>query len=160
VNDAKSTIGKSNENYELELLSLIHLITEYDEEIERIENQIEAIMNQYDFKILSIPGIGIQSAAVIISEYGDFSLFSGPSQMLSFAGLEPSISQSGTQSFNGHMVKRGSSHLRCALMNISSTIVKYNIVFSEYYWKKRNEGKYHRVALSHVAKKLLRIIYH
>lgn len=160
VNDAKSTIGKSNENYELELLSSIHLITKYNEEIERIENQIDAIMNQYDFKTISIPGIGIQSAAVIISEYGDLSLFSDPSQMLSFAGLEPSVSQSGTQSFSGHMVKRGSPHLRYTLMNVSSTIVKYNIVFSEYYWKKRNEGKYHRVALSHVVKKLLRIIYH
>ena len=31
--------------------------------------------------------------------------------------------------------------------------------FAEYYYKKRNEGKTHRVALSHVAKKLVRLIY-
>ena len=122
--------------------------------------QIESIMNQYNFKILSIPGIGIQSAAVIISEYADIKSFENANKLLSFAGLEPSISQSGTQSFNGHMVKRGSPHLRYTLMNVAQTIVKYNLCFSKYYWKKRNEGKYHRVALSHVVKKLLRVIYY
>ncbi|MBQ2891914.1 MAG: IS110 family transposase [Bacilli bacterium] len=60
INAAKSTIGKSNENYELELSSSIRLINCYNEEIEKIEIQIESIMNQYNFKILSIPGIGIQ----------------------------------------------------------------------------------------------------
>ena len=160
INDAKNSIGKSNENYELELLSSIFLINCYNSEITKTEKQIEGIMNQYCFKILTIPGIGIQSAAVIISEYGDFKSFKNSDQMLSFAGLEPSVSQSGTQSFNGHMVKRGSAHLRYSLMNVANTVVKYNIVFSNFYWKKRNEGKYHRVALSHVVKKLLRLIFH
>ena len=160
VNAAQSTIGKSNENYELELSSSIRLINHYNEEIEKIEAQIESIMNQYSFKILSIPGIGIQSAAVIIAEYGDIKSFDNANKLLSFAGLEPSISQSGTQSFNGHMVKRGSPHLRCTLMNVAQTVINYNICFSKLYWKKRNEGKYHRVALSHIVKKLLRVIYY
>ena len=160
VNAAQSTIGKSNENYELELSSSIRLINHYNEEIEKIETQIESIMNQYSFKILSIPGIGIQSAAVIIAEYGDIKSFDNANKLLSFAGLEPSISQSGTQSFNGHMVKRGSPHLRCTLMNVAQTVINYNICFSKLYWKKRNEGKYHRVALSHIVKKLLRVIHY
>ncbi len=159
VIEAKNTIGQSNENYELELVSSLRLINGYNEEIENIERQIEAIMNQYHFKILTIPGIGIQSAAVIISEYGDFSHFDNSDKMLSFAGLEPSVSQSGTQSFSGHMVKRGSSHLRYTLMTVAMTVFKNNPTISTYYWKKRSEGKYHRVALSHVVKKLLRIIY-
>jgi len=97
---------------------------------------------------------------VIVSEYGDFSHYDNSDKMLSFAGLEPSVSQSGTQSFNGHMVKRGSPHLRYALMMVAMTVFKNNPVFAAYYWKKRNEGKYHRVALSHVVKKLLRIIHY
>ena len=133
INAAKSTIGKSNENYELELSSTIRLISYYNEEIEKIETQIESIMNQYSFKILSIPGIGIQSAAVIVAEYRDIKSFDNTNKLLSFAGLEQSISQSGKQSFNGHMVKRGSSHLRCTLMNVAQTIVKYNLYFSKYY---------------------------
>lgn len=160
INEANNTIGKSNQLMELELTSTIDLIDCINSQIDKIENEIESIMNQYDFKILSIPGIGIQSAAVIVSEYSSFSLFKGPNQLLSFAGMEPSVSQSGTQYFSGHMVKRGSPHLRCVLMNVAVTVVKYNKVFSDYYYKKRNEGKYHRVALSHVVKKLLRVIFH
>jgi len=117
-------------------------------------------MNQYSFKILSIPGIGIQSAAVIVAGYRDIKSCDNVNKLLSFAGLEQSISQSGTQSFNGHMVKRGSPHLGYTLMNVAQTIVKYNLCFSKCYWKKRNEGKYHRVALSYVVKKLLRVIYY
>lgn len=32
-------------------------------------------------------------------------------------------------------------------------------IFTDFYYKKRNEGKPHRVALTHVAKKLVRVVY-
>ena len=44
--------------------------------------------------MLTIPGLGEISAAIILSEYGDISNFSNPNKMLAFAGLEPSIIQS------------------------------------------------------------------
>jgi len=90
-------------------------------------------LNQYSFKILSIPGIGIQSAAVIVAEYRDIKSFDNTNKLLSFAGLEQSISQSGKQSFNGYMVKRGSPHLRYTLMNVAQTVATHNICFSNYY---------------------------
>lgn len=80
-------------------------------------------------------------------------------KLLSFAGLEPGIYQSGAMLAYGKMVKRGSEYLRGALMNISNIVIKYNPTFYDYYLKKRSEGKCHRVALSHVYKKILRIIY-
>ena len=79
--------------------------------------------------------------------------------MLSFAGLEPGIIQSGTMSTNGKMVKRGSGYLRYALMNVAMVVIANNRVFYDFYFKKRSEGKCHRVALSHVCKKLIRVIY-
>lgn len=109
--------------------------------------------------MLSIPGIGPLSAAVIYAEYGDLSKFNSPSQMLSFARLEPGYYQSGISEHGGHMVKRGASHLRFALMNLCIPLIQYNMVFAEYCAKKRNEGKTHLVACSHVIKKLIRVIY-
>ena len=109
--------------------------------------------------MLSVPGIGIESAAVILAEFGDFSKFKNASQMLSFAGLEPGYFQSGTSETTGKMVKHGSSYLRYALMNCAQTVVNYEPTFAMFYSKKRAEGKPHRVALSHVVKKLLRVIY-
>ena len=109
--------------------------------------------------MLTIPGIGEISAATILAEYGDISNFSSPNKMLAFAGLEPSIIQSGTIESNGKMVKHGSSHLRYSIMNTAMIILRYSPTFYDYYLKKRSEGKCHRVALSHVCKKLLRVIY-
>ena len=109
--------------------------------------------------MLSIPGLGEISAATILSEYGDISNFSSPNKMLAFAGLEPSIIQSGTLENNGKMVKHGSGHLRYNLMNTALVVLRFSPTFYDYYLKKRSEGKCHRVALSHVCKKLIRVIY-
>ena len=79
--------------------------------------------------------------------------------MLAFAGLEPGISESGTESHKGCMVKRGSSQLRYALMNCALPLIRFDVTFAAYYAKKRSEGKPHRVAMSHVTKKLVRVIF-
>lgn len=75
--------------------------------------------------------------------------------MRSFAGLESGYFQSGTSETTGSMVKHGSSYLRYALMNCAQTVVNYEPTFAIFYAKKCTEGKSHRLALSHVVKKLL-----
>ncbi len=161
IETAKTSIGFKNDYHVLELQLTINMIEQLDSSIDKIENEIiEIILIQYNFKTATIPGIGIISAASIVSEYEDFSKFQNPNQLLSFAGLEPAIYQSGTQQTYGHMVKRGSSYLRETIMNIIPYVMAYNSVFYEYYRKKKSEGKHHRVALTHLAKKLIRIIYH
>ena len=57
------------------------------------------------------------------------------------------------------MVKHGSGHLRYTIMNSAMMILRFSPTFYDYYLKKRSEGKTHRVALSHVSKKLIRVIY-
>lgn len=156
---AQSTIGHSNDIFELQIQSTLDQLKLYTNQIDQIEVKIIGIMNQYQSMITTIKGISVISAASILSEYGDLSLFQSPAQMLAFAGLEPSVYQSGTQQFSGRMVKRGSAFLRATLMNVAPYVVYHNPVFHAYYWKKRNEGKPNRVALSHVVKKLLRVIY-
>lgn len=137
----------------------IDIENQLDAKIDEIDAQISECIRGVNPPILTIPGIGELTAAVILSEYGDINKFESPSQMLSFAGLEPGYYQSGQSEHNGHMVKHGSSHLRYALMNACLPLITYEPVFAEYYAKKRAEGKPHRVALTHVAKKLLRVIY-
>lgn len=87
------------------------------------------------------------------------SRFKSADACVAFAGIEPSISQSGTESHDGKMVKLGSGNLRFYLLNAADYVFVHEPVFTEYYYKKRAEGKTHRVALSHVAKKLVRVIY-
>ena len=156
---ARNTIGASNEIFELELETLLTLHSQIDIEIKKIENKIEEIIKELNPPTLPIRGIGYISCAGIISEYGDISRFKSADAMVAFAGIEPSISQSGTESHTGHMVKHGSGHLRYYLLNVADYVFMHEPIFTEFYYKKRNEGKSHRVALNHVAKKLIRVIY-
>ena len=137
----------------------IDLYSQLDSKIDELDSQISECISGLNPPILSIPGIGELSAAIILSEFGDFSRFQNSSKMLSFAGLEPGYYQSGISECSGRLVKHGSSHLRYALMNTCLPLITNEPVFAEYYAKKRAEGKPHRVALTHVVKKLLRVIY-
>ena len=105
---AKNTIGESNENFEFELQIILNLYYEIDSKIDSIDKKISTIIKELNPPTLSIPGIGVISCASIISEFGDISKFNSPAQMLSFAGLEPGVIESGTISSKGKMVKRGS----------------------------------------------------
>lgn len=156
---AKNTIGHFDENSSLLISTYVFLYNDFNDKIDPINKQISTIIKELNPRMLSIPGLGEISAATILSEYGDISNFSSSNKMLAFAGLEPSIIQSGTLEYNGKMVKHGSGHLRYAIMNIAMTILRYSPTFYDYYFKKRSEGKCHRVALSHVCKKLIRVIY-
>lgn len=156
---AKNTIGCSDPFLEFDLENMIELYNALNNKIKFYDDKIITIIKELNPPTLSIKGIGPISCAGIISEFGDISRFKSADSMVAFAGIEPSISQSGIESHTGKMVKHGSGHLRYHLLNAAEMIFLHEPIFTEFYYKKRSEGKNHRVALSHVAKKLVRIIY-
>ena len=159
---AKHSIGSVMPAKSLELRHTIRLIRELDSEIEDIEAAIEAIMEELQSPITTIPGMGFRMAAMILAEIGDFSFFDSPDKILAYAGMSPSTYQSGHLSLAGtysHMEKRGSRYLRYALYNATKYVCHWDPGFAAYLAKKRAEGKHYNVALSHAAKKLVRLIY-
>ena len=156
---ANNTIGLNSDIYTFQLESILSLIDTMDKQISLVEDKITEIVNLLNPRCLSIKGIGTILCASIVAEFGDFNRFKSADACLAFAGLEPSTIQSGCSEYNGKMVKHGSSHLRAAIMNAADYVFMHEPIFTTYYYKKRNEGKAHRVALSHVAKKLVRVIY-
>ncbi len=156
---AANTVGVNNSIFDVELNSLLSLYKSLVKEIDTIEKEINKLIEEVHPHYMSVPGIGPLSAAVIYSEYGDISNFTNSGQMLAFAGIEPGINESGTESHGGKMVKRGSSQLRYTLINCCLPLIRFDMTFATYYAKKRGEGKPHRVAITHVAKKLIRVIY-
>ena len=144
----------------LELKHTIRLIAELDSEIDEVEAQIKQIMDNLSSPILSIPGISYRMGAMIIAEIGDFSRFDSPDKILAYAGLSPSTYQSGKlDNAYAHMEKRGSRYLRYALYNATKYVCHWDKTFSNYLDRKRAEGKHYNVALSHAAKKLVRLIF-
>lgn len=157
---ARSSIGSHMPAKSLELKHTIKLIRELDAEIEEIENEINSIMDEINSPILTIPGISYRMGAMIIAEIGDFSRFDSPDKILAYAGLSPSTYQSGQlDGCYSHMEKRGSRYLRYALFNATKFVCNWDKTFSTYLAKKRAEGKHYNVAISHAAKKLVRVIY-
>ena len=162
IRDAvRNSVGSNMPAKALELKHTITLIQELNSEIEEIEGEINRIMDEIDSPILSIPGISYRMTAMIIAEIGDFRNFDSPDKILAYAGLSPSTYQSG-QLYSSHsrMEKRGSRYLRYALFNATKYVCRWDPVFAAYLARKRAEGKHYNVAISHAAKKLVRIIYH
>ena len=157
---ARVSIGSVMPAKSLELKHTIKLIRELTSEIDEIEVSIQKIMDELNPSILSIPGMGIHSAAMILAEISDFSNFESSDKILAYAGCSPSTYQSGKLSnCYAHMEKSGSRYLRYALYNATKYVCHWNPVFAEYLAKKRAEGKHYTVALSHATKKLVRLIY-
>ena len=157
---ARKSIGAAMPAKSLELKHTIHLIGELDAEIAEIEMEIDSIMETLHSPITTIPGIGSRMGAMILAEVGDFSNFDSADKILAYAGLSPSTYQSGqlTSSY-AHMEKRGSKYLRYAIFNATKFVCNWDPVFAAYLAKKRGEGKHYNVAISHAAKKLVRLIY-
>lgn len=157
---ASSSVGYETKS---DLLLLKHSIKHYQDlsdTLECIDEEIISLMSNMPQTLTSIPGVNLISAAIIIAELGDFKNFINPAQIVSFAGLDTSVNQSGTMETKGHLVKRGSGLLRMTLWQITFSSLRLNPTIYDYYLKKRLEGKHHKVAMVHCARKLIRTIYH
>jgi hypothetical protein len=157
---ARASIGSRMPVKSLELQHTIRLIWELDAEIKDIESAIQVIMDELHSPITTIPGVGVRMGAMILAEVGDFSRFESPDKLLAYAGLSPSTYQSGQlKNCYAHMEKRGSRYLRYAIFNATKYVCLWDPTFAAYLAKKRAEGKHYNVAISHAAKKLVRLIY-
>lgn len=157
---ASQSVGIKNDTLSLQILQSIQQIEMYTVQLTEVETSIHKIMDKMDSVIKTIPGIGYLNGAMIIGEIGDISRFEKPCQLLAYAGLDPSVYQSGN--FNAsrtRMSKRGSKLLRYALINAAWQATLVNKTFKDYYDLKISQGRRHYNALGHVAHKLVRVIH-
>lgn len=157
---SKQTVGSSSFALEFELRQTIQHIESFKKTISEINQEIKNIMDTIDSPLETIPGISTVLSSVILSEVRNIHNFRNPAQLLAFAGLEPSVNQSGQMNHDGKMVKRGSPQLRWALLQAAKSIARWSPTFANYLAKKLAQGKHYNVAISHVAKKLVRVIFY
>ena len=157
---AKSSVGIDNPSLSLQIKHAILQIELYSEQIAEVEILYRKILDELDSPILTIPGMSYNQAAVIVGCIGDINRFKHSCQLLAYAGLDPSVIQSGNfQARSTRMSKRGSGMLRYALVYSAHNVAKNNKTFNDYYLLKRSQGKSHYCALGHVAHKLVRVIF-
>ena len=146
--------------FSFQLKQLIDRMNFLDKQIEALDCQILEYYEKFDCYLHTIPGIGIIGAATILAEIGDISRFKNSSALVAFAGIDPTVRQSGEfNSTHNHMSKRGSPYLRHAIFLAATTCSFHNSPLNAYYKKKRDQGKHHLTATGAVARKLTTIIY-
>lgn len=143
-----------------QIRQLIAQIKFLEGQLSELEDQISNYYQRFNFTIDTITGVGKVLGAVIISEIGDIERFSEPAKLVAFAGIDPTVNQSGEfEGTKNHMSKRGSPYLRRAVWLAAMTAAFHDPVMSEFYQKKRAEGKPHRTAIGAVCRKMLYVIY-
>jgi transposase len=164
--------------YQSHILSLgmyINIILQYKEHLSKLESEIDALAKEIEeYNIIkSIPGIGEKIAATILSEIGEIDRFNNPKKLVAFAGVDPSVFESGKfTATKNRITKRGSSRLRhalymavrcairdCRKKKTTDEIIPRNKRMREFYDKKREEGKPFKVAVIACVNKLLHWIY-
>jgi transposase len=161
---AKTSIGVTTETSQFIITELIDDILEKMSRIEKVEAELEK-QSSGKYKeeieiITSIKGIGESTAISFLIETKDLSLFSDWKKLSAYAGIDPSISQSGSSvNKKGKISKRGNKYLRSTLFLMAASVFKHSERYGIYYQKKRDEGKEYKKTIIAIANKLLKLIY-
>jgi transposase len=159
---AKDSVGQVSTTQHILITSALDDIFHYEAQMRNIDKAIDELMSEFDF-FKSIPGIGNITGAMILGEIGNIERFKSASSLLAFAGLDPSVFQSGEfESKNSHISKRGSKYLRSALFTATrvACIGKgKNNKFREKYVKKRSQNKHHYSAICAACKNMVNTIF-
>jgi len=145
---------------QIEMRCLLAQIELLEQQRDQIDDALAILMDQIPQHLTSIPGIGPVTGAAIVAEIGDVSRFDSVEKLVAYAGIDPSVYQTGQfRASEAHMSKRGSPYLRHALWLAASVAIKHDPQLQAYYQRKRQEGKHYGTALGAVCRKLLARVY-
>jgi transposase len=126
----------------------------------QLDREILVYVNAIPNQLTTITGVGKILAAALLGEIGDIRRFKNAKALVAYAGIDPSVTQSGE--FTGkrvHISKRGSTHLRRAIWLAATAATRSDPALKALLQKKRAEGKPYHVAMGAVANKMLHVIY-
>lgn len=111
--------------------------------------QIERVVDAHPLAevLTSMPGVGVRTAARILLDVGDASLFPTAGHLAAYAGLAPVTHRSGTSIRGEFPARSGNKHLKRALFLSSFAALRSDPVSRAYYDRKRAQGKKHNAAL-------------
>lgn len=156
-----NSIGKDfrHQGSTLQLKMILESLDLIEKQIIEIKNQIKKksqLFKEIEY-LNSIPGISDYLASVILSEIGEINRFQKPDQLTAFAGLDPSVKESGQyqRKQGNHISKRGSKYLRKQLYYAAKTAIIFDPELKAFYQKKKAQGKHYNVIIVAVARKIL-----
>jgi transposase len=139
--------------------TLLHLQKRRDELTKALTEYCESSIVE-DLKIItSIDGIGNNTATTLLAEIGRIDKYASHKNLIAFAGIDPTVYQSGKYEGVSRISKRGNRHLRRVIWIMTVRVIHHNPTFRKYFFKKRNEGQPFKKAVFATAHKLMRVIF-
>lgn len=143
------------------------MLKQFVEQIKFLENQLDELnemiserLAEFNSPITSITGIGDVLGASILSEIGDIERFESADKLAAFAGIDPTVSQSGNfLGTKNKMSKRGSPYLRRAIWLAATAAILHDPAIKSFYDRKKAQGKHHYVCVGYICRKLVNIIF-
>ncbi|MGA5261417.1 transposase, partial [Streptomyces griseoincarnatus] len=108
--------------------------------------------------LTSMPGIGVRTAAVLLTTVGDGSSFPSAAHLASYAGLAPTTRQSGTSIHGEHAPRGGNRQLKRAMF-LSAFAALHDPASRSYYDRCRARGKTHTQALLRLARHRISVLF-
>jgi transposase len=138
---------------------LFHLIEKQENITKALVKLCKSTMIE-DFEIItSIKGISDKTGATFLAEIGKFNDFDSPKKIIAFAGIDPTIHQSGKFEGMSKISKRGNRHLRRVIFLMAKHVSREDTFFKRYYLRRRMEGLSFKEAVLATAHKLIRVIF-
>ena len=162
-NAAKNSFGivMASCSFSLIIRQYIEQIRSLESSVDIFDTEIARLLSGFDTQLTNMTGVGSTLAAVILSEIGgDIRRFSSPAKLAAYAGVDPTVKQSGD--FSGtrmKMSKRGSPYLRRAIWLASTVAAFKDPAIHALYERKRAEGKDHMTVIGHICRKMISIIF-
>ncbi len=142
------------------------ILASYEAQIEALEGKIESHLDEHEELrqqrdlLVSIPGVGALTAALVLAELGDVTRFESARQAAAYAGLTPSHHESGTSvRRRSRLSKLGNSRLRHVLYFPAMSAMRHNEVVKRFAERLLGQGKKKMVVLGAAMRKLLHLCY-
>jgi len=158
-------LNHSADPFKKSVTRLKQIIRFINKQIKAIEKDCENIVNKYEMvkakvdKVTTIPGVGFITAIVVIAETHGFALITSIKQLVSYAGLDIRIRESGKWKGKPKITKKGNVQIRKALYFPSYTSIKYSETSATFYKRLFERKGKSMIAATAVQRKLLGLIY-
>lgn len=163
ITAARTSVGVISPAKEIilqgKVATLVHLQERAEQMSKLMTTMCEASMMEDLEIVMSIKGISHKTAIPFLAEVGDINNYSCYKKLIAFAGLDPSVRQSGKFVGQSKISKRGNRHLRRVIYLMARRVVEDNSFFKEYFVRRKKERMSPQKALFAVTHKLLRLIF-
>lgn len=161
---AEQALSRNSQELRPELMLLqmkLRDLRAFDAKIEALEQEIESLLLQTNGRLLlTVPGMGMTTAAELYAEMGDVSQYSNPNQLIKKAGTNPIIKQTGGGKGSYHKIsKQGNDHLRYVLYLAGRNICLHNQDLKPFYERLKARGKHERAIFVAMGNKLLKVAF-